>query len=1131
MMVTFVSQCEKKALNRTRRVLDAFADRIGDNAWQTVITREGLNAVRKLLRKTASKNTAVSCHWIRSRSRSELVWVVGNKQKFNTRGIVPVNSTTNSNTFRDDQADWHYLPLIQSLTSLAALLHDWGKASARFQQKLGKDYKGMQGDALRHEWVSCLLLKALIQSTDAKSDAGWLTLLTNGEIDESCLQGTDLKEINKPLNDLPPIAKLVAWLIVTHHRMPLQRWNRDKLINEWRGEGAENIDRLFAHITSDWGYWNEPAKETLKDCLRFPKGLVVDSNPWRKALKRWAKKLLGQQSLIDQILKDGSYRPILHHARLCLMLGDHYYSSLTLEDSGLWHNTTGLIANTQKDGSPKQVLDQHLVGVYEQAKRNARKLPQLERELPSTDNIAALKKKSPSDFRWQDKAANKIRDWAVQHKNQKYGFFAVNMAGTGCGKTYANAKVMLSLAENNDSLRYILALGLRTLTLQTGDEYRERIFQQSDGSDLAVLIGSKAIADLHDQNHKLQAAEVQNIGNGSESQESLLETDDEVVCDIDFPEDGLATILPNDKARNFLYAPILACTIDHIMAATETTRGGRYILPCLRLMSSDLVIDEIDDFTDSDAIAIGRLIHLAGMLGRKVMISSATIPPSLAEGYFNCYREGWRLFVQTRTANPCIGCAWIDEFNTVVVDQTHNDRNQSIQAYAESHKAFIDKRVDRLSRQAPKRRANIIDCQSVIEQQTADTETKQKAWFEIIAKAALEKHWSHHQIDRQTGIKVSFGVIRTANIGPCLALTRFLLDYPCPDDTELRVMPYHSQQVLLLRHEQEKHLDAVLKRKEKKGEEPAAFSNHAIRQHLEALAGRKNKPEHVVFILVATPVEEVGRDHDFDWAVVEPSSYRSIIQLAGRVRRHRADAVETSNIGLLQFNWRTIQRGDEQLKPRFYWPGYESGNKSNDGRSLCFKSHDLRQLLDEKQIAAKLDAIPRIQKTDKTPRFAGLEHAVIEKELGNYAAQGPESLQGYLTQNWYLTALPQALNRFRNSESSISLFRYPDMDEALCFVQKDEQGWLVRDVYQEPANMTAVHNIRQFSLAPEQQERLWMYRDYKEALARQAERADTSLVSAALRYGELLIREPRESESFTDYFYNDQLGLFKDERR
>ncbi len=101
MMVTFVSQCEKKALNRTRRVLDSFANRIGDNAWQTVITNEGLNAVKKLLRKTASKNTAVSCFWLRSRSRSELVWVVGNRNKFDEQGVVPVNYTNNRITIGD----------------------------------------------------------------------------------------------------------------------------------------------------------------------------------------------------------------------------------------------------------------------------------------------------------------------------------------------------------------------------------------------------------------------------------------------------------------------------------------------------------------------------------------------------------------------------------------------------------------------------------------------------------------------------------------------------------------------------------------------------------------------------------------------------------------------------------------------------------------------------------------------------------------------------------------------------------------------------------------------------------------------------------------------------------------------
>jgi len=94
MMVTFVSQCEKKALNRTRRVLDAFANRIGDNTWQTIITEDGLIAVKTLLRKTATKNTAVSCHWIRSRSRSELVWIVGSRDCFNLQGIVPVNTTS-----------------------------------------------------------------------------------------------------------------------------------------------------------------------------------------------------------------------------------------------------------------------------------------------------------------------------------------------------------------------------------------------------------------------------------------------------------------------------------------------------------------------------------------------------------------------------------------------------------------------------------------------------------------------------------------------------------------------------------------------------------------------------------------------------------------------------------------------------------------------------------------------------------------------------------------------------------------------------------------------------------------------------------------------------------------------------
>ena len=168
-MVTFVAQCEKKALNKTRRVLDAFANRIGNRTWQTVITNEGLQAVKKLLRKTATKNTAVSCHWIRSRSRSDLVWIVGSKDKFNSDGFVPVNYTEQDQFIGEFVMEKMYAntkqqPLDQHLFAVgyvahqlckqlvdddklakavfvAGCWHDMGKIDPSFQGWLSKELK------------------------------------------------------------------------------------------------------------------------------------------------------------------------------------------------------------------------------------------------------------------------------------------------------------------------------------------------------------------------------------------------------------------------------------------------------------------------------------------------------------------------------------------------------------------------------------------------------------------------------------------------------------------------------------------------------------------------------------------------------------------------------------------------------------------------------------------------------------------------------------------------------------------------------------------------------------------------------------------------------------------------------
>lgn len=124
MMVIFTSQSDKKAIKTTARILDAFANRIGKETWQTVITAEGLQMVKSLLQKHATKSMSVSCRWIRSRNRSELVWMVGDRSRFNQEGVVPVNYTQKNIRHDEWENDWLHLPEIKALSAVAALLHD-----------------------------------------------------------------------------------------------------------------------------------------------------------------------------------------------------------------------------------------------------------------------------------------------------------------------------------------------------------------------------------------------------------------------------------------------------------------------------------------------------------------------------------------------------------------------------------------------------------------------------------------------------------------------------------------------------------------------------------------------------------------------------------------------------------------------------------------------------------------------------------------------------------------------------------------------------------------------------------------------------------------------------------------------
>jgi CRISPR-associated endonuclease/helicase Cas3 len=1124
MMVTFVSQCEKKALNRTRRVLDAFANRIGDNTWQTVITEDGLIAVKTLLRKTATKNTAVACHWLRSRSRSELVWIVGNRRRFNAEGIVPVNSTQKNLMNSQWENNWLYLPAIKALVAIAALLHDWGKATALFQSKLKTSTR--LGDPLRHEWISCLLLNALVQQS-GNTDEGWLRLLISGSLNEQMLKDLVGNNTSKPLENLPPIAQLVGWLILTHHRLPFLI--NDEKLKDRHGNRKDTLSELLKTIAADWGYQNKfdetDYNNRLKACFEFPEGLLSQSTPWLKQVKKWSAKLLEAQPKIQQLHENGAYRLLLHHARLCLMLGDHYYSSCDADKN--WNSDILLYANTDKLSKPKQKLDEHLVKVSDHAMRISQTLSRFTTDMDMACDIKNLKKKSPEGYEWQDKAVEKITQFKKQYEplNEKgYGWFVVNMASTGCGKTIANAKIMLELSIDGESLRYILALGLRTLTLQTGDEYRHNI--GLNNGELAVLIGSAAVRELHDKKaRQSQEEELYYEDSGSESLETLLDED------LDYSNsptaDFLNAVIPKnehnkklaEKNKAFLYAPVLACTIDHIIAATETTRGGKYILPCLRLLSSDLVIDEVDDFDGKDLIAIGRLIHLAGMLGRKVMISSATIPPALAEGFFNAYQEGWLLHSHFKAAHPQIACTWVDEFGTEVQCLDKSDSITRCQTYRSYHQQFIGKRVANLQKQIVRRKAFIVRCDDLITD-TPKQESLQQHYFDKIKQVAAQLHQHHHTVDKQTGKKVSFGLVRMANIPPCIELSQYLLQADWDEDFAPKIMAYHSRQVLLLRHEQEQHLDAVLKRKEKPGEMPAAFNNAIIKHHLHSTTA-----EHVLFILVATPVEEVGRDHDFDWAIVEPSSYRSIIQLSGRVRRHRQTGVELPNVAIMQFNLKSLHHiatleynltaWPRKGKPVFCRPGYEVNTLKLDSPDLC-------QLVDEAALNATINAIPRIQQPEPLRpkhQLADLEHQAMNNSLTRYTEKGPQCLQAWLTECWWLTALPQQFNRFRESNPDITLYLVWQDDKSV-FCEKTERGEFIP--------REKLNNIRRAPpMVEAMRSKLWLERDYETALRQliesenEATQEEQMMEKKSRRYGEITLPD-RDNQSLV---YSDQFGL------
>lgn len=1167
MNVLFVSQCAKRALTETRRILDQFAERRGDRTWQTPITQAGLDTVRKLLRKTARKNTALACHWIRARDHSELLWVVGDASQFNDQGAVPTNTTASNVLRAGDENTWHQLPLMTALTALAALMHDLGKATQAFQDRLQNS--GLrEHNHYRHEWVSVRLFQAFVGQDD---DAGWLQRLAayaDADTDVQALEsawldaaggrllrdGLDEPRAQRhlPFAHLPPLAQAVAWLVFTHHRLPCMPVKQSHSIDAedlehghvYRRFGARpsfintsDLEDVLLRISADW---NEPRENvpdsTLAAHWHFPHGLPVTQPAWRKQAARYARKLLELSQTAGQgaVLQDPF---AMHVARLCLMLADHHYSSLTDAAARAPYLSQGypLYANTRSNQyqsnsysrlSDKrqrplfnQTLDEHLLGVQAHATLVARSLPSLTRSLPALKNHKALRRRSADPrFVWQDKAADLAA--SVRARAAQQGAFIVNMASTGCGKTLGNARVMNALADPATGLRCAFAMGLRTLTLQTG-----RVFQndlQLSDEQLAIQVGGAASRAL------FEYWEQQAEATGSASRQALLDEAGTVLYEGNDQHPLLQRLTDDAKARALIAAPLLVCTVDHLTPATESLRGGRQIAPMLRLLTSDLVLDEPDDFDMADLPALTRLVHWAGLLGSRVLLSSATLPPALVEGLFLAYRAGRAVYQRHRSERPSepvnICCLWIDEFHQTTQDCADGP------TFREAHAQYVHKRVAKLRQAEVRRLAQIAP---LPDNWHSLGEAERRKDF---ARLVLEQAWRLHQQPHNhsidgSGKSVSLGLIRMANIAPLydVVLAMYAPDALPPalqGQVRIHLCVYHSQFPLLLRSAIEQQLDTLLNRRGTKDGHDPALQRPALR----ALIDAHPEPHHL-FIVLGSPVTEVGRDHDYDWAVVEPSSMRSLIQLAGRVRRHRPGTVGGVNMVVLDSNLRHYKKPGQ---PAYEKPGFETAQVP-----FQFKSHYLRDLLAREmgQSAAwPVDAQPRIalpaDKLLPSRRWTDLEHArmhdsLLPKPPGNATPTHAACLQWHEPQpdtprSLWLTGLLPQFQRFRQDDQKrddVALL--PDEEEERLLLHRVQDGERRYEKLYVPIHQSLCHPVPAAQLVSPSVSP-WPQLGLMEELAALAQARGLSLEQCAERYATASL-----PESQAGWRWDERLGFSK----
>jgi hypothetical protein len=240
---------------------------------------------------------------------------------------------------------------------------------------------------------------------------------------------------------------------------------------------------------------------------------------------------------------------------------------------------------------------------------------------------------------------------------------------------------------------------------------------------------------------------------------------------------------------------------------------------------------------------------------------------------------------------------------------------------------------------------------------------KESTIYPTILQGCRDLHQNNAQIVE--GIQLSVGFLRFNTAKQAWRYSKWLLERANTDNDDFlyKVVCYHAKHPRLVLGLMDEKLNRLNNRKLSSNWQLLPELQEAI--HDAKQAGQQN----LLIIVVTTTLQETGRDHDYDWAILEPRSTRGEIQAAGRVRRHRKGPYRHINILILSQPMRAFEAGydadkyqDFDLPDVLLWgrPGIEI----KDGYVCQPADDNFREWFDNLEIPYKKGVAKRVDSAE-----------------------------------------------------------------------------------------------------------------------------------------------------------------------